>query len=207
MYIAPTCQKTDRPHPCQPWTKNSPKLVSNLTKDTEKQPYQFERWTAQPRCRVAAGASRAKIETSRSLRLKGVKRLYEMTVTVETIWTNIRISSLPVSSQFGGVARGHTRVSREKRSDCRSLTLSFAASFASHNCGELACRLMDAAKLYSPLQNLPLPVVLPWQMQFPKKHLALGWHSLACLHFCTGAVSRQMILRVIDVWLFCTELK
>ena len=80
-----------------------------------------------------AGASRANIETSRSLRLKGVKLLYEMTVTVETIRTNIRISSLPVRSQFGGVARGHTGVSREKRSDCRSLTLSFAASFASNN--------------------------------------------------------------------------
>ena len=80
-----------------------------------------------------AGASRANIETSRSLRLKGVKLLYEMTVTVEMIRTNIRISSLPVRSQFAGVARGHTRVSREKRSDCRSLTLSFAASFASNN--------------------------------------------------------------------------
>lgn len=64
--------------------------------------------------------------------------------------------------------------------------------------GDLARRLLDA-RLYSPLQNLPLPVVLPWQMQFPKKHLALGWHSLACLHFCTGAVSRQMILPVIVI--------
>lgn len=80
-----------------------------------------------------AGASRAKIETSRSLRLKCVKRLYEMTVTVETIRTNMRIPSLPVSSQFGGVPRGHTRVSGEKRRHCRPLTHSFTASFASHN--------------------------------------------------------------------------
>ena len=145
-----------------------------------------------------AGASRANIETSRSLRLKGVKLLYEMTVTVETIRTNIRISSLPVRTQSGGVARGHTRVSRKKEAIVARLRfLSRLASLAI--IGELACRLMDTVRLYSPLQNLPLPVVLPWQMQFPKKHLALGWHSLACLHFCTGAVSRQMILRVIDV--------
>ena len=132
VYIASTCQKTDRPHPCHPWTKKSPKLVSNLRKDTEKQPYIWAANgpVAMSRC---AGASRAKIETSRSLRFECVKRIYEMTVTVETIRKNIRISSLPVSSQFGGVARGHTRVSREKRNDCRSLTLSFAASFTSNN--------------------------------------------------------------------------
>ena len=86
VYIAHTCQKTDRPHPCHPWTKNSPKLVSNLRKETEKQPYIWavNGTAAMWRC---AGASREKIETSRSLRLECVKRLYEMTVTVETILT------------------------------------------------------------------------------------------------------------------------
>ena len=131
---AHTWQKTDRPHPCHPWTKNSPKLVANVRKDTEKQPYI---WTvkgtvAMSRC---AGASRAKIETSRSLRFECVKRLYEMNVTVETIRTNIRISSLPLSCSFGGVAR----VARERRRDCqlrrgesRSLARSFAARFTSN---------------------------------------------------------------------------
>ena len=114
-----------------------------------------------------------------------------MTVTVETIRTNIRIPSLRVSCPFGGVAR----VARERRRDCqrgraaRSRVLSVNSRLAS----------LAIIRLYSPLQNLPLPVVLPWQMQFPKKHLALGWHSLACLHFCRGAASRQMILPVIVI--------
>ena len=127
---AHTWQKTDRPHPCHPWTKRSPKLVSNRRKDTEKQPYicAVNGTAAMSRC---AGASRAKIETSWSLRLKGVKRLYEMNVTVETIRTNIRIPCLRVSCPFGGVAR----VARERGHDCqrrrgesRSLARSFAAS-------------------------------------------------------------------------------
>ena len=75
-----------------------------------------------------AGASRAKIETSRSLRFECVKRLYEMTVTVETIRTNIRIPGLRVSCPFGGVAR----VARESRRDCqrrRGESRSLARSF------------------------------------------------------------------------------
>ena len=107
---------------------------SQIEGKTQKNSPIFGRWTAQPRCRVVRpGASRAKIETSWSLRLKGVKRLYEMNVTVETIRTNIRIPCLRVSCPFGGVAR----VARERGHDCqrrrgesRSLARSFAASLA-----------------------------------------------------------------------------
>lgn len=200
VYIAHTCQKPNQPYPCHPWTKKSRKLVSNLRKEKGKQPYIWavNGTAAMSRC---VGASRAKIETSRSLCLKCIKRLCQMTVTVATIWTNIRIPSLRVSCLFGGVARF---AARERTRDCdgrrgkngRSrfiLRLTWRAII-----GDLARRLLDA-RLYSPLQNLPLPVVLPWQMQFPKKHLALGLHSLACLHFCRGAVSRQMILPVIVI--------